>query len=162
MTKTNELDLDMLALLKARLASTPKYMWVASCDDGAFQEWSEKGFDTKEEAYNDMRNHALDKMKWNTEYKEDFESDDDFICYDVTFKKDKIEHNSYSGRYIYEVVPYDYHKLTRFDFHFSLKGRSEEEVAVIENIITKKLKVYMDELSKEFKTNIEEVKIFQQ
>ena len=44
-----------------------KYSWKAKSDDGAFED-NGKCFATKEDAYNDMRNHALEKMKWNTEW----------------------------------------------------------------------------------------------
>ena len=40
--------------------------------DGAFTDESKKIFSTEEECYNDMRNSALEKMKWNTEYNDDF------------------------------------------------------------------------------------------
>ena len=79
------------------------YYWVARCEDGAFNDESEICFKTKREAYNAMRNAALDKMKWNTEYDEDFEDDDSEIFYEVEFHKDKIIHRSYSGTYVYEI-----------------------------------------------------------
>ena len=80
-----------------------RYEWVASCDDGAFKDYSKQTFKTKEECYNDMRNNALEKMKWNTEYT-DFENENDSIGYNVSFSQNKITHNSYSGLYIYEIV----------------------------------------------------------
>jgi hypothetical protein len=81
-----------------------KYSWKASSNDGSFEDdggW----FETHEEAYNDMRNHALEKMKWNTEW-EDFSdlSEEDFIAYDVQFTRNSIIHRSYSGIYTYEIV----------------------------------------------------------
>ena len=81
-----------------------KYKWVASCDDGAFNDESKKVFITKEECYNDMRNSALEKMKWNTEYKHDFDCEDDSIGYEVSFSQNKIVHKSYSGTYTYKIV----------------------------------------------------------
>lgn len=160
MAKTNEIDMDVLELLKARMSpDNTLYMWVAYCADGDFTESSEKGFSTKEEAYNDMRNHALEKMKWNTDYKEDFESDEDTIGYNVTFKKDKIEHNSYSGRYIYKVVPYDIDRNIHFDVFCHFKGRSQQEINVIERIVRKKLMDYADVLISEFNSNIEDITI---
>ena len=80
-----------------------KYKWVANCSDGNFDDCSKRMFETKKECYIDMRNNALEKMKWNTEYT-DFESENDSIGYEVSFKQDKITHNSYSGLYTYEIV----------------------------------------------------------
>jgi hypothetical protein len=59
-------------------------------------------FETKKEAYEDMRDSALDKLKWNTEFDEDFE-DGEPITYNVKFSKDSITHNSYSGEYVYTI-----------------------------------------------------------
>lgn len=47
------------------------YKWVCNSDDGTYVDNSEHDFATKAEAYNDMRNAALEKMKWNTEYNEE-------------------------------------------------------------------------------------------
>lgn len=82
-----------------------KYSWKAKSDDGAFEDESKIKFDTKKEAYNNMRHHALAKMKWNTEW-EDFDdmSKEDWIGYDVKFHQDYIIHTSYSGTYTYEIV----------------------------------------------------------
>lgn len=82
---------------------TKKYRWVCNCLDGGYKEESRERFDTQKECYNDMRNAALEKMKWNTEYDEDF-NDGDCIGYEVYFEKDKIIHESYSGKYVYEIV----------------------------------------------------------
>lgn len=79
------------------------YYWRASSNDGSYLEESRLLFSTKREAYEDMRNAALDKMKWNTEYDEDFE-DGIPIDYTVMFSQDKIIHESFSGKYIYEIV----------------------------------------------------------
>ena len=43
-----------------------KYIWKAESDDGAFEDNSRQQFDTKKEAYDDMRNAVFEKMKWNT------------------------------------------------------------------------------------------------
>lgn len=84
---------------------SPKFKWIAKSNDGAFEDESEKAFSSKLECYNDMRNHALGKMKWNTEY---YDFDDlqegEYIGYEVTFSKDMITHKSYSGLYIYKIV----------------------------------------------------------
>lgn len=81
-----------------------KYSWKAKSDDGAFED-NGKWFATKLDAYVDMRNHALEKMKWNTEWV-DFDdlSDEDFIAYGVQFSRNSIVHNSYSGTYTYEII----------------------------------------------------------
>lgn len=82
-----------------------KYGWKAKSDDGAFEDASIRWFDTHKEAYNNMRHHALAKMKWNTEWN-DFDDlcEEDFIAYGVQFSRNKIVHNSYSGEYTYEIV----------------------------------------------------------
>lgn len=46
------------------------YIWRVSCNDGNFDDHSAKSFDTIQECYNDMRNAALEKQKWNTDYDE--------------------------------------------------------------------------------------------
>lgn len=78
-----------------------KYSWRASSNDGCY-ETQGMLFSTKQEAYNDMRHYALEKMKWNTEW-EDVE-EDDTIGYEVHFSRNKIVHESYSGIYTYEIV----------------------------------------------------------
>lgn len=80
-----------------------KYYWVAGSNDGSFTDESKVKFDTKKEAYIDMRNAVLEKMKWNTEFDEDFETGTDVIGYDVEFSQDAIVHSSYSGVYTYEI-----------------------------------------------------------
>lgn len=85
------------------------YYWKAYSDDGAYKVNSTRGFKTQKEAYNHMRNAVLEKMKWNTEYDEDFDVDgfDGTIPieYDVhfNFSQGKITHKSYSGLYTYEI-----------------------------------------------------------
>jgi hypothetical protein len=81
-----------------------KYSWKAKSDDGAFEDKG-KWFASKKDAYNDMRNHALEKMKWNTEL-EDFSDLDESEClgYKVKFHPNYIIHESYSGKYTYEIV----------------------------------------------------------
>lgn len=86
------------------------YYWIANSDDGAYEVDSirdlNKQFKTKREAYDDMRNAALEKMKWNTEYDEDYDEQGvEYIDYDVHFEfsKGKITHESYSGLYTYEI-----------------------------------------------------------
>lgn len=79
-----------------------QYKWIATCSDGAYEAESNKIFDTKEECYNDMRNAVLEKMKWNTDYAEDYEGDEQEIRYHVTFNRNTIVHASYSGIYTYQ------------------------------------------------------------
>lgn len=98
-----------------------KFSWHATSNDGCFFDESTCVFDTMRECYNDMRNSALNKMKWNTEYDEDFswdngedkndlaniqatEEERGYIGYDVQFYPTKIIHDSYSGKYTYQIV----------------------------------------------------------
>jgi hypothetical protein len=83
-----------------------KYKWFAASDDGAFEDESRQLFASKEECYNDMRNSALEKMKWNTEYAHDF-NDCESIEYGVMFYPERIIHASYSGVYTYEIKEID-------------------------------------------------------
>ena len=82
-----------------------KYYWTAKSDDGAYESQSTKTFDNMKDAYDDMRDAALEKMKWNTQYDEDFSDmpKDEYIGYEVKFKQDCIEHTSYSGTYTYKL-----------------------------------------------------------
>lgn len=80
------------------------FRWIASSNDGCFEDGSQEVFATREECYNDMRNAVLEKMKWNTDFHEDFEEDDDVIGYDVQFSRNKIVHTSYSGTYTYTML----------------------------------------------------------
>lgn len=82
-----------------------KYKWIAECSDGAFKDESAL-FDSEKECYNNMRNAVLEKMKWNTEYDDDFTDiqEGDYIGYEVHFNKREITHKSYSGLYTYKIV----------------------------------------------------------
>ena len=79
-----------------------KYKWVANCSDGSFEDESEKLFDTKKECYYDMREKALKKMTWNTDWYD--VGEDDYIGYKVRFSRDCITHESYSGLYTYKII----------------------------------------------------------
>lgn len=79
------------------------FKWVAFSRDRSFEDTSEESFEDKEDAYLDMRTAALDKMEWNTE-PEDFD-DTDAIRYEVWFSPEIIVHESYSGVYVYRIVP---------------------------------------------------------
>lgn len=78
-----------------------KYRWVAESNDLSFEDESRQEFASKEECYNDMRNAALEKMKWNTEFTDCDENDT--LGYKVHFSQNKIIHESYSGVYTYEI-----------------------------------------------------------
>lgn len=82
-----------------------KYKWIAECSDGAFNDESAL-FDSEKECYNNMRNAVLEKMKWNTEYDDDFTDirEGGYIGYEVHFSKREITHKSYSGLYTYKIV----------------------------------------------------------
>lgn len=91
-----------------------KYTWICYCDKTEYICESEKMFDNKEDCYNDMRNAALEKMKWNTQYEEDLlplcemgNNEDEYIGYSVKFNKNYISHNSYSGEYVYTIHEVD-------------------------------------------------------
>ena len=45
-----------------------RYRWVASSDDGVYEEESTKTFYKQSDCYNDMMQHAIDKIKWNVEW----------------------------------------------------------------------------------------------
>lgn len=96
-----------------------KYKWIAECSDGAFNDESAL-FNTEKECYNDMRNAVLEKMKWNTEYDEDFGDvpDDEYIGYDVRFKRRKITYKSYSGLYTYKIVEVEETKLYEVQIYY--------------------------------------------
>ena len=82
---------------------TLRYSWVASSNDGSFEDKGDKWFKNKRDAYVNMRDHALKKMQWNTEW-EDLDDNGDSLGYEVHFAKDKIVHESYSGIYTYRLV----------------------------------------------------------
>ena len=78
------------------------FYWKAKSNDSCFEDKSTCLFKTKKEAYDDMRNAALNKMKWNTEFEEDF-AEENTIDYHISFSKNSIVHNSYSGQYTYKI-----------------------------------------------------------
>lgn len=114
-----------------------KYIWVAECSDGAFYDESDRCFETKKECYDDMRNHALEKMKWNTEYDDDFAdiSEDDYIGYDVQFRQDKITHRSYSGLYTYKIIELNTMKTLEL---------TQESCALIADALKDKIAMWLD------------------
>lgn len=81
-----------------------KCKWVGFSNDGAYEDFSDKSFDTKKECYEDMRQAVLEKMKWNTEFDEDFTEADDAVHYKVRFTQDEIIHCSFSGVYVYRII----------------------------------------------------------
>lgn len=94
-----------------------KYYWACESSDG-FTDNSTAFFKSQSDCYTDMLNHAIDKIKWNTEWTDlvepnDKPNDDGMITndeldlshihYDLDFYPDKIVHKSYSGTYTYQI-----------------------------------------------------------
>ena len=112
------------------------YNWDAKSSDDCFADKGTKFFSSKEDCYNDMRNAVLEKMKWNTEFKEDFDNDiHSVIDYKVEFSMDKIEHTSYSGVYTYTI-----HEFEKCDeignialYHEELKDRDGGKLYLVFN-----------------------------
>jgi hypothetical protein len=126
-----------------------KYKWVASSDDdGTFEDESRTLFDTLEACYNDMRNAALEKMKWNTVFDEDYSYDTDTIGYEVYFSQNMIEHISYSGRYTYRIVECPQNKEYTVSLPFSGSLNVAVEATCEEEALTK-AKIAIDNLSKD-------------
>lgn len=121
------------------MANNKKYMWIASSDDGAFEDKSQQPFNSPKDAYNDMREHALNKMKWNTQYDEDFNEEEPEIGYEVTFTKDTIIHKSYSGTYTYKVKEYQEETTARIIIDFDLVAPDKETLELIEDNIRQAL-----------------------
>lgn len=109
--ETDLLDVCGFDVEKLKNLYKPTYRWYAYGDYGSYVDDSKsEGFETEKECYDDMRNAVLEKMKWNTEYDEDFEFDDSQLEFDATqidynvwFKKNMIVHRSYSGVYVYKI-----------------------------------------------------------
>ena len=92
----------------------PKYHWIAHSDDDCYTEGSGP-FDTQEECYKDMMNHAIDKMKWNLEWSDvlydgvtkteskGLVTTGEPIGYELKVNADEIVHKSYSGTYTYRI-----------------------------------------------------------
>lgn len=81
-----------------------KCKWVAFSNDGAYEDFSREVFDDKKSCYENMRQAVLEKMKWNTEFDEDFTESDDAVGYKVRFTQDEIIHCSFSGVYVYRII----------------------------------------------------------
>ena len=126
-----------------------KYKWIAECSDGAFNDESAL-FDSEKECYNDMRNAVLEKMKWNTEYDDDFTDiqDDDYIGYEVHFSKREITHKSYSGKYTYKIVEQPQKKKYTVSLPFSGSLNVAVEATCEEEALSK-AKISIDNLSKD-------------
>ena len=84
-----------------------RFKWVAFSHDWSYEVGSETTFTTKDGCYNDMRTAVLNKMRWNTEYNEDFADGTDAISYKVWFEQGMIVHQSFSGTYVYLIVNED-------------------------------------------------------
>ena len=125
-----------------------RYTWVATSDVGVFEDKSRMPFGTKEACYNDMRNAALEKMKWNTVFDEDYNDGTDTIGYVVYFSQDMIELMSHSGRYTYKIVEQPQKKKYTVTLPFS-GSLSVDIVAESEVAAIIKAKMEIDNLSKE-------------
>lgn len=84
-----------------------RFKWVAFSHDTAYEANSKTTFTEEKDCYNDMRNAVLEKMKWNTEYAEDFDTRQDAVSYKVWFEQGMIVHQSFSGTYVYLIVKED-------------------------------------------------------
>lgn len=94
--------------------STPvKFIWTAEGDGGCYTDKSDRVFDTQEECYADMVQHAIQKMVWNVEW--DDVNEGGSVCEDGVYRASsfydhrtcyyphKIEHDSYSGHYVWTI-----------------------------------------------------------
>ncbi len=106
-----------------------KFIWRVTSNDG-FDDRCNKAFDTINECYNDMRNAALEKMKWNTEYDE-LLGDDMSVRWDSLFDPEnkQIVITCCSCVYTYKiekitctydviVVKHDWNQFTQYVEHF--------------------------------------------
>ena len=114
-----------------------KYRWVAESNDRSFEDESRQDFASKEECYNDMRNSALEKMKWNTEFYDVDENDT--LGYKVHFSKNKIIHESYSGVYTYEIK--EVKEMKTFEF-------TEEQVKTIIHALNTTIRVNQEAIDR--------------
>jgi len=80
-----------------------KYMWVAISDDASFCEHSYH-FDQKIDCYNHCLSHFTTKIQWNVEYN-DFTDDEETIGYRLRIGRTAMLHKSYSGTYLYKIIP---------------------------------------------------------
>jgi hypothetical protein len=80
----------------------PPFTWTCSCDHGDNVEVSKRSFTGLKECYEDMRNAALEKAKWNTQFDEDFEEGVP-VGYLFRFSPLCITHQSHSGTYVYSI-----------------------------------------------------------
>ena len=94
-------------VIKNNNTMAKRFKWVAFSHDWSYEVGSHSTFVTKDACYNDMRTAVLNKMRWNTEYNEDFEDGTSAISYKVWFERGMIVHQSYSGTYVYLIVNED-------------------------------------------------------
>lgn len=93
------------------------YYWTVESSDG-FTDKTNALFKSQSDCYADMVRHAIDKIKWNTEWTDLVEANDKpnedglitndksnllHIHYDLDIYPDKIVHKSYSGIYTYQI-----------------------------------------------------------
>lgn len=101
-----KLSVDDVMRCSKDYSPTGKWKWIAKSDDGCLNDASKYLFDNLKDAYNDMREAVLERMKLNTDYDEDCAyANDGLITYHVDFRPMRIEHTSYRGTYRYEIVP---------------------------------------------------------
>lgn len=79
------------------------YKWVCESNISYFTDESKEVFESKEDCYNDMRDAALKKMKWNGEYICNV-AYSSFLDYEVRFNRNKIILKNYNGEGVYEIV----------------------------------------------------------
>ena len=115
-----------------------KYKWIAESNDHSWQDESSHEFTSKEECYNDMRNAALEKMKWNTEYAQDF-NEGESIAYEVKFYQDRIIHASYSGVYTYEIK--EVKGMKTFEF-------TEDQIKMIAHALNSNIRVNQEAIDR--------------
>lgn len=116
-----------------------KYKWIASSDDGCFEDESRQEFTSKRECYNDMRNAVLEQMKLKTEYTEAF-NDCESIGYGVTFYQDMITHASYkSSVCTYEIKEINSMKTIEL---------TEEQVKMIAHALRNEIRINLESSSR--------------
>ena len=79
------------------------YYWTVRSTDGCFQGVSGEEYKTKKEAYESMRNSALYRIKWSTEFDEFF-GQGELINYEIKFSRDCIRCISCFGDYTYKIM----------------------------------------------------------
>ena len=99
--------------IRADEITTVKFTWYATGDGGCYMDKADRVFDTQEECYADMVQHATQKMIWNVEWDDVAEGGREepdgvyrshaFSDHKTCYYPHKIEHDSYSGHYVWEI-----------------------------------------------------------